>query len=49
MFLAFKHKAAVFYEREFLELGETYIATVDGSYGVKGFVTDVIADKESRL
>ena len=47
MFLAFKHKAAVFYEREFAGLGETYIATVDGSYGIKGFVTDVIADKGS--
>ena len=43
--LGFQNKAAVFYEREFLELGETYVATVDGSYGVKGFVTDVIADK----
>ena len=30
-----------------LKLGETYVATVDGSYGTKGFVTDVIADKES--
>ena len=34
--LGFQTKSAVFYEREFLELGETYVATVDGSYGVKG-------------
>ena len=32
-----------------LELGETYIATVDGSYGTKGFVTDVIDDKRSYI
>ena len=36
---------AVFYESEFALLGETYIATADGSYGSKGFVTDVIGDK----
>ena len=32
----------VFYEDEFTQLGTTYIATADGSYGEKGFVTDVI-------
>jgi len=33
----------VFYEAEFKALGaEVYIATADGSYGAKGFVTDVI-------
>lgn len=36
----------VFYFEEFSNLGKTYIATVDGSYGFKGFVTDVI-DQES--
>jgi dihydroorotate dehydrogenase electron transfer subunit len=41
----FQTKEAVFYEREFSALGETYIATADGSYGSKGFVTDVIAEK----
>lgn len=40
--LGFQTKEAVFYEKEFSELGETYIATVDGSYGTKGFVTTVI-------
>ncbi|TLS35268.1 dihydroorotate dehydrogenase electron transfer subunit [Pseudalkalibacillus caeni] len=33
---------SVFYEREFSELGPTFIATVDGTTGTKGFVTDVI-------
>ena len=39
----FASAADVFYEAEFKALGaETYIATADGSYGTKGFVTDVI-------
>jgi dihydroorotate dehydrogenase electron transfer subunit len=41
--LGFQHKDVVFLENEFAKLGETYVATVDGSYGIKGFVTDVIA------
>ncbi|MFX3622616.1 MAG: dihydroorotate dehydrogenase electron transfer subunit [Ectobacillus sp.] len=40
--LGFQTKGAVFYETEFANLGETYIATADGSYGTKGFVTDVL-------
>lgn len=44
--LGFQTKSAVFYEKEFAALGETYIATVDGSYGTKGFVTDVITEKQ---
>ena len=40
--LGFQTQSAVFYEKEFLKNGETYITTVDGSYGKKGFVTDVI-------
>lgn len=40
--LGFESKSAVFYEEEFAKLGETYIATVDGSLGTKGFVTDVM-------
>ncbi|MEB2263819.1 dihydroorotate dehydrogenase electron transfer subunit [Priestia megaterium] len=44
--LGFQSKADVFYEREFLALGETYIATVDGSYGTKGFVTTVIDEQQ---
>jgi dihydroorotate dehydrogenase electron transfer subunit len=42
--LGFQTKSAVFYEKEFLKNGETYVATVDGSYGRKGFVTDVMKD-----
>ena len=39
----FASAADVFYEAEFKALGaEVYIATADGSYGTKGFVTDVI-------
>jgi dihydroorotate dehydrogenase electron transfer subunit len=44
--LGFQTESAVFYEHEFLENGETYITTVDGSYGSKGFVTDIIKDLE---
>src|SRR3954466_9248379 len=40
--LGFQTASAVFYEKEFLEYGDTYIATADGTYGTKGFVTDVI-------
>lgn len=40
--LGFNTKDEIFYEKEFLNLGETYITTVDGSYGSKGFVTDMI-------
>jgi dihydroorotate dehydrogenase electron transfer subunit len=42
--LGFQTQSAVFYEQEFLKNGETYITTVDGSYGKKGFVTDIIKD-----
>jgi dihydroorotate dehydrogenase electron transfer subunit len=40
--LGFASQADVFYKEAFEELGETYIATVDGSFGEQGFVTDVI-------
>ena len=41
--LGFNSKEDVFFEEEFKKLGvKTYITTVDGSYGQKGFVTDVI-------
>jgi dihydroorotate dehydrogenase electron transfer subunit len=42
--LGFQTESAVFYEKEFVEYGDTYITTVDGSYGKKGFVTDVIKE-----
>lgn len=41
--LGFNSKEDVFYEDEFKNLGATVcVSTVDGSYGTKGFVTDVI-------
>ncbi len=41
--LGFNTKEEIFYEDEFKALGATvYVATADGSYGTKGFVTDVL-------
>ncbi len=43
--LGFNSKQDVFYEDEFTSLGATvFVATADGSYGTKGFVTDVLCD-----
>lgn len=39
--LGFQSEDVCFYEEEFQRLGETYIATVDGTKGTKGFVTTV--------
>ena len=42
--LGFNTKNEVFYENEFKALGaEVTVTTVDGSYGMKGFVTDALA------
>lgn len=39
--LGFNTKSEVFYEQEFKDLGcDVTVTTVDGSYGVKGFVTN---------
>lgn len=41
--LGFNIRNEVFYEDEFKAAGaETHVTTVDGSYGIKGYVTDVI-------
>ena len=41
--LGFNSKDDVFYENEFRALGaDVHITTADGTYGTKGFVTDVI-------
>ena len=41
--LGFNSKSDVFYEEEFKALGcEVFVTTADGSYGIKGFVTDAI-------
>ena len=43
--LGFNKQDEIFYENEFKVLGaETMVTTVDGSYGVKGFVTDALKD-----
>ncbi len=45
--LGFNTKDEIFYEEEFKVLGaKVYVSTVDGSYGTKGFVTDVLKDLE---
>lgn len=43
--LGFNTKSEIFYEKEFKTLGATvYVTTADGSYGEKGFVTDIMKD-----
>ena len=45
--LGFNSKDDVFYEDEFRALGaDVHIATADGTYGMRGFVTDVIKDMQ---
>lgn len=45
--LGFNKAEELFYREEFEALGATtYVTTVDGSVGVKGFVTDAIREKE---
>ncbi|NBJ68469.1 MULTISPECIES: dihydroorotate dehydrogenase electron transfer subunit [Clostridia] len=39
--LGFQSKEHIFYEEKFRELGNTIVVTNDGSYGEKGFVTNV--------
>ena len=41
--LGFNTQSEIFYEKEFANLGATVcVTTVDGSYGVKGYVTDAL-------
>lgn len=44
--LGFQSDSIVFYEEEFKALGPTYVATVDGTRGTKGFVTTVIDERK---
>ena len=45
--LGFNTKDEIFYEEQFKELGcQVTVTTVDGSYGLKGFVTDALKDVE---
>ena len=46
--LGFNTSSEIFYEAQFNALGcHTVVATADGSYGVKGFVTDALPDDYS--
>ena len=48
--IGFNTRDEVFYENEFKKLGaEVITATVDGSYGEKGFVTDVMPKNYSYI
>lgn len=40
--IGFQTASAVFYEKELSDFGEVYVTTVDGTYGRKGFVTDIL-------
>ena len=43
--LGFNTKDEIFYEEEFKVLGcNVYVTTVDGSYGIKGFVTEAMKE-----
>ena len=43
--LGFNTQSEIFYEEEFKALGcETFVTTVDGSYGIKGFVTNALPE-----
>ena len=48
--LGFNVKSEIFYEEEFKALGcETIVTTVDGSYGVKGFVTNALPENYTHF
>ena len=48
--LGFNTKSEIFYEEEFKKLGcAVTVTTVDGSYGVKGFVTDALPESYSHF
>ena len=45
--LGFNTQSELFYEAEFKALGaDVTVTTVDGSYGIKGFVTDALKDMD---
>jgi len=45
--LGFNTKSEIFFEEEFKSLGaDVFVTTVDGSYGIKGFVTDALCGVE---
>ena len=45
--LGFNKKDEIFYEDEFKKIGaDVKVTTVDGTYGIKGFVTDALKDTD---
>ena len=45
--LGFNTKTEIFYEEEFIKLGcDVTVTTVDGSYGIKGFVTTALENMD---
>ncbi|MDD6807967.1 MAG: dihydroorotate dehydrogenase electron transfer subunit [Oscillospiraceae bacterium] len=43
--LGFNTESEIFYQKEFESLGaKVYVTTVDGTYGIKGFVTEAMKD-----
>ena len=48
--LGFNTLKEIFYEKEFMKLGcRVFVTTVDGSYDVKGFVTDALPESYSYV
>ncbi|MBE6627209.1 MAG: dihydroorotate dehydrogenase electron transfer subunit [Ruminococcaceae bacterium] len=48
--LGFNTKAEVFYEEEFKAIGaDVTVTTADGSYGVKGFVTNALTENYTHI
>ena len=48
--LGFNTKSEIFYEDEFKALGcDVTVTTVDGSYGIKGFVTDALPESYTHF
>lgn len=45
----FQNEDVIFYEEQFSKLGITHFATVDGSKGTKGFVTDVLDELQPEF
>ena len=47
--LGFRTARSMFYTQQFRELGPTWIATEDGSYGVKGYVTNILSEQSLKF
>lgn len=47
--IGFQTAGAIFYEKELARFGEVYVTTVDGTYGKKGFVTDILVELNADI